>query len=148
MPCSYAHDYCAGRMLALLSSDELSLIGNERKLLSVGAQGPDIFFYHKTLPLKTTGHFRHFAKKLHTEKVGEVFKSMLEGVKRAAPPFANKCFAYFAGYLSHYALDCAAHPYVFNRAGFGPGHTRFESDMDSALLKLQNKDMKRKVPKG
>ncbi len=143
MPCSYAHDYCAGRMLALLSSKDAALIGNERKLLSVGAQGPDVFFYHKVLPLKTTGHYRHFARKLHTQNVGESLKSMLGGVKSAAEPFTKKCVAYFAGYLTHYALDCSAHPYVFNRAGSGPGHTRFESDMDTALLKLQNKDMSR-----
>ncbi len=143
MPCSYAHHHCAERMLALLPKADAALIGEEQKLLSVGAQGPDIFFYHKTIPLKTAGHYRLFARRLHTERVDSVFRNLLAGVKNAVEPFFHKCFAYFAGYLSHYALDCVAHPYVFNRAGHGPGHTRFESDMDVALLKLQNKDMKK-----
>lgn len=140
MPYSFAHDYCAKRMLKLLPAETAAPLKAEGKLLSVGSQGPDIFFYHNIWPFPAREHLCRFARLLHTENIDRIFKRLLQTTAEAEGEPKRKFFAYLSGYLAHYALDCAAHPYVFNRAGFGPDHTRFEADMDVALIRLLDKE--------
>lgn len=140
MPYSFAHHYCATQTLKLLPGGVAASLKGEMKLVSVGSQGPDIFFYHKVYPFPAKEHFRRFARLLHTENIDCVFRHMLKITAQADHAIKPKFYAYLSGYLCHYALDCAAHPYVFNRAGSGPDHTRFEADMDVALIRLLDKD--------
>jgi hypothetical protein len=63
----------------------------------------------------------------------------------AKSSFRAAAFAYLAGFVSHCALDRAAHPYVYSMTGFDHNgnltspyneyHRRFEADMDTLLCK-------------
>jgi hypothetical protein len=97
------------------------------------------FYYLPGLLRKTTrglgsdmhsGGFVHFAECF----IGEANKCD-ERTKECAA-------AYFCGYITHYALDTTAHPYIYFRTGSNKSiknsvrHRKFETNIDTLILKL------------
>lgn len=98
-----------------------------------GAQGPDVWFYHSLLhPIRSK---RRVGNLLHGYHVDATFSAMADAA--AGDPLR---LTYFAGFLTHYALDKTAHPYVHSLCGSHAWHTRFEADCDAALLALLGTD--------
>ena len=146
MPGLITHYICGQRVLAALPPNVASSITEHHKLYNIGCQGPDIFFYY--LPGVLRRELRGIGSKMHKQNVGNFMHAMAEGLVQLEGESRNAGFAYFAGYLTHYALDCAVHPYVYYRSGFMregekgrklkylANHLRFESAVDTLMFKM------------
>lgn len=112
----------------------VAVIQSGLPLFQWGAQGPDIWFYHALIrPLHSQ---RRWGNRLHAENVDLTMEALLDGVLSASGSEKDGRFAYFCGFLTHYALDSVAHPFVHSRCGSHKYHTMFEAELDTALLAL------------
>lgn len=105
----------------------------------LGLQGPDIFFYDilsLTTPKKNPG------STAHTAETRKFLKHLLES-PRIFPTDREQQIAhtYILGFIGHYLLDTACHPYVYAKSHYGQktkgyigGHVRLETDIDTTLL--------------
>ncbi len=83
------------------------------KVAGVGAQGPDIFIFHRLWP-PVGIHKALFgvASKLHRGKPAELFEAFAEYLKQSENPHVARSFIY--GFILHYALDRNCHPFVYS----------------------------------
>ncbi len=111
---------------------------------ALGLQGPDLFFYYLPSYLM---HRENIGALAHRKDTGRFFANLLE----SRSLFADKnrhldiADAYIMGFLGHYTLDCAIHPYVYAFTGYDPKtppsnteyfgqHAYFETEIDNELL--------------
>lgn len=145
MPGLITHYIFGKGVLAALPPNAAADIQKHRQLFNIGCQGPDMFFYYVTAAFKKD--LRGLGGRMHKENVGAFMKAMACGITELKGDEKRAAFAYFSGYLAHYALDCSAHPYVYYRTGFlrsgekgskmeySGYHVRFETAVDVLLLK-------------
>ena len=108
-----------------------------------GAQGPDIFFYdfvHLAVAKKKNNIGSH----MHTSRTDTFFMNYVKEI------FIQDCFdipavsAYIMGFLTHYSLDTALHPYVYSvttvrdnskkaASASLTAHCKLESDIDELI---------------
>jgi len=108
----------------------------------LGAQGPDYFYYvlnNKKAAATTIG------TALHSSKT----KAFLIGLtQKAIDQKTPELLDYVLGFLTHYALDHAIHPYIFHYSGvyrveevsthqWAGLHLQFERKVDIAFIKHQ-----------
>lgn len=108
MPDAVTHCYVARDVKDAL---QFSYLIKHFDLMQIGAQGPDPLFYHHYQPWKKNLHANKLGSRLHSEKT----KPYLESIIKAATSDEEK--AWVAGFLTHFALDTSAHPYIFYRTG-------------------------------
>jgi hypothetical protein len=135
MPGFLSH-YIAGQAaLAGVRPEIREKINSDVRLYNLGTQGPDIFFYY--FPA------RGLAQEMHLSGLG-LFLAYMARLAKENERERDTIFAYTAGFLMHYTLDCHAHPYVYARAynknapklKNSADHRKFETAIDVALLKL------------
>ncbi|MCI9377414.1 MAG: zinc dependent phospholipase C family protein [Eubacterium sp.] len=109
------------------------------KVFSLGLQGPDIFFYDilsLILSDKNPGSVAH------TADTHRFLRYLLESpqifIQNKEKEIAR---AYIMGFIGHYLLDTACHPYVYAmtdvkrpQKGYIGRHIRLETDLDTVLL--------------
>lgn len=139
MPYVYAHAYCGERTLALCGRDVRKALQAHVGQFFLGVQGPDPWFFHNASPFMREPSFADFGGRLHVENVDGTFAAMLGEVESGD---TDRRFAYFAGYLCHYALDCTTHPYVYYRTEEPRFHTPFEAAIDIALLRERSETLR------
>jgi len=130
----------------LLDADDgpVARIQSRFPLFQWGAQGPDIWFYHVLIrPFRS---LRRWGNRIHAENVDLTMEALLDSVLAAQGRERDGRFAYFCGFLTHYALDAAAHPFVHSRCGSHAYHTMFEAEVDTALLALSGESPKTVPP--
>lgn len=108
MPDAVTHCFLAE---AARDASNISYLTNHFDLMQIGAQGPDPFFYYHFLPWQPNNGAKKLASRLHTEST----KPFLELIISLADDDESK--AWVSGFLTHFALDTVAHPYVFYRTG-------------------------------
>lgn len=109
-----------------------------------GLMGPDPLFYQGLAfgrPLHKYGNM------MHEQKTDALFFAFARAVNRMTGTRRAVAEAYFYGFLCHYALDSAIHPYVYCRqaeameanpsAHASAVHCQIESDIDYALYELE-----------
>lgn len=143
MPGFLTH-YIAGKAaFNAVSSEIQKKISAQERLYNLGTQGPDIFFYY--LPGQIRKRSRGIAQEMHQSRLGLFLTYMARLAKVSATQHEkDTIFAYTAGFIMHYTVDCHAHPYVYARAfdknipkiANSAKHRRFETAIDVALLKL------------
>ncbi len=118
------------------------IIKDYKNFYVVGLMGPDPFFY--SIP-ETVRKGRNIGSIMHTDEANNFFRNMFRYA--AFQPDAEsmyKAVAYICGFLGHYTLDVAAHPYIYARTGYVPGkkdkeyiseHFKFETQIDITLVK-------------
>ncbi|MBN2794981.1 MAG: zinc dependent phospholipase C family protein [Clostridia bacterium] len=134
-----------------------TLLAN-RNFYNLGAQGPDIFFYHHILPWQKNTSIDAIGTRLHEEKTQEF---ILKGAQLIKQNFtgdafeffkkenlqtdAHKKFSYLAGFLTHYALDIHCHPYIFYFSGHegGYNHKYFECILDTMIHDIYHAKQKK-----
>ena len=90
--------------------------------------GPDPWFAHKPWV-----HREGRSRRMHTTFTGEFLTAL---ARRAASSASarREMYSYLAGFLCHYALDSAAHPYIIRRTTaefpFHRSHMSFEHRLD------------------
>lgn len=111
---------------------------------ALGLQGPDLFFYYLPSYLM---HRQNIGALAHVKDTGTFFSKLLESRKlfRGKERSLAIADAYITGFLGHYTLDCAIHPYVYAFTGYTPDsppsnleyfgqHAYFETEIDTELL--------------
>lgn len=80
------------------------------KAAAVGAQGPDLFFFHRALPVIMPGiSLRKIGSDLHRAEPGKIFDAFAHYWNTAS----DSGKSYIIGFILHYALDRRCHPYVY-----------------------------------
>ncbi|MDR0272819.1 MAG: zinc dependent phospholipase C family protein [Clostridiales bacterium] len=141
MPGFLTH-YIAGKAVLNGVSPEIRKKIADERLFNLGTQGPDIFFYY--IPGQVLKRSRGIAQQMHLGGLGLFLGYMARLSKEAEHPEKDTIFAYTAGFLMHYVVDCHAHPYVYAMAfnknapkiKNSADHRKFETAIDVALLKL------------
>ena len=106
--------------------------------LSLGSQGPDIFFFANPLSVRT---MRKLGSILHRTKPELIFDALAECLNSGSSNIAN---SYAYGFVLHYALDRKCHPYVYakqeeilKRNRFihhSSAHNKVEMSLDAYML--------------
>lgn len=149
MPGFITHYICGLAVSGEIPYEARDIITRYRCIYNMGTQGPDIFFYY--LPGMLRKRTRDIGVMMHRRQVGVFLKSLAGSVQRAANEEEKHIlFSYAAGYLTHYALDACAHPYVYARIGDSDdnggkkplknsvNHRRLETAIDVLMLKLMS----------
>ncbi len=124
MPDYFAHEVFGQLVLERLPRPLRARLEQERLSFFCGQYGPDPMFF-------LFGRARDEARAMHRAP-GAVPIARLAAAARAGEP---ESAGYLAGFLCHYLLDCACHPYVLETAARGQlGHTAIETEFDRYLL--------------
>ena len=101
----------------------------------LAAFGPDIWFMYKPWRNKRQGRGR----RMHTTRTGEFLTALAVRARESGDPDA--LFSYLAGFLCHYTLDSAAHPYIIYRTEveftYKGCHRMFEHSIDNCLMERE-----------
>lgn len=105
----------------------------------LGLQGPDIFFYD--LPSYALYH-TNIGSSAHTKDTGKFLSFLLKSRKLfSSASEIQIAESYIAGFIGHYLLDTACHPYIYCKSGNLPedsstfgAHVYLEVDIDNAFL--------------
>lgn len=140
MPAFVTHDIFAKEMIPFIK--KASVIDVNDNAVSVGAQGPDIFFFHRVFPWLIGKTLRKCGSALHRSSPAKLFDTMEQYCKIA--PDQSVAVSYAYGFICHYALDRNCHPYVYflqNKMSGGTkavnphtAHNTVEFAMDSYIL--------------
>ena len=111
---------------------------------ALGLQGPDVFFYYIPSHIMHKGNIGDVAHRKNTQAF---FSYLLESRMFFSdnPKKQAIADAYLIGFLGHYTLDSAAHPYVYAFTGYDASnppkvteyfgqHAYFETEIDNELL--------------
>ena len=94
--------------------------------------GPDLWFLYRPWK-RRDGRGRM----MHTTRPGAFLMALADRVRESAAP--EDLFSYLAGFLCHYALDSATHPYIIHmteeKHRFPRGHMSFEHSLDMEELR-------------
>ena len=88
--------------------------------------GPDIWFMHQPW-VRRQGRGR----RMHTTKSGAFLMALARRTRNGSAP--RETFAYLAGFLCHYALDSATHPYIIWQTTRTWPSVRAHRDLEHAL---------------
>lgn len=127
MPSGYLHSRCA-----TIAAERADIAITNKEAYQLGAHGPDPLFTLGIFPLRPKSKPKPYGKMLHTARTG-LFLSALCALA-ANRSDVEKAFA--MGFLTHYALDSAVHPYVNAHSLDAKGeyqsalHTRLENSWD------------------
>ncbi len=115
-----------------------------------GLQGPDPLYYHRVL--RGGSDLNAAAREMHHLYTAQLMEEWTKQVLCAPLACKEALFAYFCGFLCHYACDAAMHPYVYcKQAEFtasnpqlskSGAHAYVEGCIDAALYrKMTGKDV-------
>ena len=150
MPGFITHYICGQAILKNLNSDAQKVVTSHMRFYNIGTQGPDIFFYY--IPGLIKKRSRNIGTQMHKQDFGDFISHMIDimtfehlsDYKRAV------LFSYVSGFLTHYALDATAHPYVYSKTGvrkkgdkakaikYSVNHRKFETAIDVLMLELMS----------
>ncbi|MGN1030430.1 MAG: zinc dependent phospholipase C family protein [Butyricicoccaceae bacterium] len=106
MPAFVSHYRFASEVLANARPEISKAVSDAPAAFYLGAQGPDILFYHHIgLPsqISAVGHA------MHTARTARAFAAFVREAARLNTPEAT---SYLLGLCCHYALDRTVHPFV------------------------------------
>ncbi len=82
-----------------------------KSALLIGAQGPDIFFFHRALPWQSGKTLRKVGSAMHRADPALLFDKLYEYCETAENKSVAKSYAF--GFILHYSLDRICHPFVY-----------------------------------
>ncbi len=144
MPGFIAHLSFGEQSLSFIEFAETrKIIDHHQTCFNLGLEGPDIFFYHIPAYL----FYKHnIGNVMHRESVMLFFDSLFDARNGFEDTHdRNICDSYILGFIGHYSLDVACHPYIYyksdhfnnlnlsGRYDFGK-HVSLETDIDHVLL--------------
>lgn len=132
MPAAYSHDVF-GRIVLKKAPKELkNLLSEHQQAYRIGLQGPDILFYYRFWQKNGISRLGHL---LHEQPAADFFESRRKYLAD------DEKAAYILGFLCHFMLDSACHPYIARAMEiYGVGHDELETELDRALLLRTGKD--------
>lgn len=124
MPGLYVHTLFGDDVRGRLTGAAAALAQRHGAAFLAGLPGPDVYFYDRLPPPLLRGHEKRTGNALHDAPAEAVFGALIPLAQDRGP-----LAAYALGFLCHYALDAAAHPFVEARHR-GLDHTRFEMRLE------------------
>lgn len=110
MPAVLSHYLLAERVFKKISSE---VSGLNRNIFLWGANGPDIFFSHRLMPWQMQRSLSKVSHIMH-ETSAEIILNYLYEYSAAKEDYLAMSYAF--GFVTHYAYDSSAHPYIVNYA--------------------------------
>lgn len=109
-----------------------------------GASGPDVFFCHRVLPFQKARSLSCFGSRMHNEPAHRLLNALVEYARAARDDIA---MSYALGFITHYAFDSVAHPFVLYFSGqmsyrqpekhSSICHNELEAALDSLFLRVE-----------
>ncbi len=136
MPGGFYHQCCAERACAVSGITPVRM-----EAFRLGAQGPDPLFLIGMFPLSLKSRPSKLAGFMHKRRTGRFLCALAREAKTAGD--AER--AYAMGYLTHYAVDGAIHPYVYSQSYDGRGryssvrHMSMERGWDTEMWRAAGK---------
>lgn len=124
MPYLYAHTIFGLTVEKRVSAPIRAAIVQEHDAYLLGLIGPDAYFFDRLPPPLLRKHEKRTGNAIHNAPAERVFAALLPHAKSDV-----RYAAYALGFLCHYALDAALHPFV-ESAHRGLDHTRFEMTLE------------------
>lgn len=135
MPSIYAHNKFGKKVIKNLPPVLKDLIRDYPDSFRIGLQGPDTLFFYKPFYINKVNQT---GVRIHKEDAYPFFDDALSIV--TAHGLDSACHAYLLGFLCHFALDRACHPFVnSSMKSTGCGHIEIEGDFDHYLLEMDGK---------
>ncbi len=148
MPAFSTHYFFASDMMTYLK--ELFDFDINEDSVYIGAQGPDIFFFHRVLPFWRGKPLRKSGSALHRAKCGALLDAMTTVCNETENSDIAK--SYICGFILHYALDRCSHPYIYYRQNLltekkspknpSSAHNAVELSIDSIMLNMHRGSLK------
>ncbi len=110
MPAVVSHYLLAERVYKRLSAAMPEL---EKNIFLWGASGPDIFFAHRVMPWQFQPSIAKISHIMHNCNAEPLLNYLYE-YARAKESTAARSYAF--GFVTHYAFDSVAHPYIVGYA--------------------------------
>lgn len=143
MPALYAHLRFGEEVSKTLPEAYTRLIAQYPEAFALGTQGPDILFYHQ--PMKAN-EIRKLGTHLHTLSGEEFFllqgEKLLQSTKDDVLTDNGAYAAYICGFLCHFTLDVACHPYIDGTMSDALTHGKIESEFDKFILRRDGKPIR------
>lgn len=148
MPSIITHKLFAEEVLeGLQKYDIKKIIKKYPQIFYIGSSGPDFLFFSNALPWEfyKSHALNRLGSKMHSTHINDFYQVAIDCVKKQTKKgIKEEMMAFLFGHLCHWALDVAAHPYVFYRTGDCKGesaglHHRFESTIDTIMLQIRKK---------
>lgn len=114
-----------------------------KNIVFTGAQGPDPLYYNVFSDYSSKD--RYHADRMHDTDTRKMFINMIHSVKAH---YSNDTLSYLVGFICHYALDVAIHPYVYYNVGvykkdkpetkqYRGLHLKFERSIDCVMIEQE-----------
>lgn len=113
MPAYLTHRAAGERVLEQLDSN---MVPNRNAYL-LGCQGPDILYFRNYYPWRSAKETLRLGIDMHDKYVRALFNKAFEFVRTYGKEDKDELTSYFLGFITHYAIDKNAHPFVYQRAG-------------------------------
>ena len=141
MPSTYAHYCFADQVKERLSEPVREVIRGNERLFLIGAQGPDLFFYHYPLFPNQT---RKIGSQIHKKPVYQLIAHGRKVIlKKGDPEQRRRMKAYLLGVITHFLLDHACHPYIEKVQAEGEViHSEIEGAFERYLLMRDSLDVR------
>ena len=157
MPAFYAHKRFGAMVAKELPECVRKVIHSNEALFELGLQGPDFLFYyqpwHKNRVAaygvrmhETPGHvFFRQAKRVLSDSSSRsaAFQTAADETEflDCFNAYGQRAYAYLIGFLCHFVLDSACHPYVnAMMKPTGAGHLEIEGEFEKFLLRMDGQN--------
>ena len=146
MPAMITHYLFAQRVFAKCRQAGIPVVHPDAAL--IGAQGPDIFFFHRVMPWQRGVSYARQGSLLHKRSPARLFEAFREVLNRESGQ-RDQMLGYVEGFFCHYALDRSVHPFVYYwqeklrqaEPDYGKKgnayHFRIESALDTIALRRE-----------
>ena len=111
-----------------------------------GACGPDIFFLHRVMPYQKGTSLKEYGTKLHNMSAEKMINYFIRFARNS---FSDIAMSYALGFVTHYAFDSVAHPFIIHFADMmeeqqpeklnSVCHNEIEANLDSLFLRYERK---------
>ena len=134
MPAFAAHSLFGTLVLNQIPPSLARLVCRGGAAFDYGLFGPDVLFFSDTV-WKKGRSLNSLGIRMHQEAIREQFTCLFDwAASLSRQEGREQALSYAAGYLCHYRLDSAVHPYVYALCGDSHTvHNRIESDFDTLL---------------
>ena len=113
MPAYLTHRAAGERVLDKLGSGVIP----HKMAYFLGCQGPDILFFRNYQPWLSSKNSLSLAIAMHSDNIREEMANALEFAQKYDGSDKDEVISYIAGFITHYAIDKNAHPFVYGKAG-------------------------------
>ncbi len=127
MPAIFTHVQFGKAVAAALPSDLQGYANRHPEAFYLGTQGPDILFYHKPFKSKAKNPVRKLGWDMHEQLSAPFF---IRAAKRLVTSDDEAEKAYVLGFLCHFTLDSACHPFIDENSVNGLSHGKIEAELD------------------